>query len=164
MATVPTDPGNTNGAEPVYGPGREHERPAQHVETDAQSPPYTAPYPPYPSDDPLPPTYSIAPNMASGLAYFTLLPAIVFLLIEPYRSNAQVRFHSWQSIGLFVAVGIVRSILAVMDAALPPLLMILLNSVLSLVFLAAWLVAMLQAFSGRKYVLPLIGPIVERIP
>jgi uncharacterized membrane protein len=151
----------TNGAEPVYGPGSMHERSNPQETAEAQSPPYTAPYPPYPSD--VPPTYAIAPNVASGLAYFTLLPAIVFLLVEPYRSNSQVRFHSWQSIGLFVAIGIVRSILAVMGAALPPLLMILLNSVLSLIFLAAWLVAMLQAFSGKKYLLPVIGPFVERL-
>ncbi|HEY9137959.1 MAG TPA: hypothetical protein VIM67_06775, partial [Terriglobus sp.] len=67
-------------------------------------------------------------------------------------------------IGLFLVVGIARAVLAVMAAAMPPLLMVLLNSVLSLIFLAAWLVAMIQAFSGRKYALPVIGPIVERIP
>lgn len=161
MATIPTEPLNTNGAEPLYGPGSMHEHATPQAEPEGQSPPYTAPYPPYPSD--VPPTYAIAPNMASGLAYFTLLPAIVFLLVEPYRSNALVRFHSWQSIGLFVAVGIVRSILGIMGAVLPPLLMVMLNSVLSLVFLAAWLVAMIHAFSGKKYVLPVIGPFVERM-
>ncbi|HEY9138064.1 MAG TPA: hypothetical protein VIM67_07300, partial [Terriglobus sp.] len=84
MATIPTEPLNTNGAEPVYGPGSMHERPTPPNNPDAQSPPYTAPYPPYLSDDATPPNYAIAPNLAAGLAYFTLLPAVVFLLIEPY--------------------------------------------------------------------------------
>ena len=30
------------------------------------------------------------------LAYFTIIPAIIFLLIEPYNRNRFVRFHSFQ--------------------------------------------------------------------
>jgi hypothetical protein len=40
--------------------------------------------------------------VAGMLAYFTIIPAIIFLLIEPYNRNRFVRFHSFQC--LFVAV------------------------------------------------------------
>ena len=35
-------------------------------------------------------------NVAGMLAYFTIIPAIIFLLIEPYNRNRFVRFHSFQ--------------------------------------------------------------------
>ena len=38
----------------------------------------------------------LAENIAGMLAYFTIIPAIVFLLIEPYNKNHFVRFHSFQ--------------------------------------------------------------------
>src|SRR5690242_12854170 len=38
----------------------------------------------------------LAENIAGALAYFTLIPAIVFLVREPYRRNRFVRFHSVQ--------------------------------------------------------------------
>src|ERR1700760_4654206 len=38
----------------------------------------------------------LADNVAGMLAYFTIIPAIVFLLIEPYNRNRFVRFHCFQ--------------------------------------------------------------------
>jgi uncharacterized membrane protein len=177
MATEPTDPINTDGAEPGYGPaytdrptGKEafSRDPAAKSETvagspeGAVSPPYTAPYPPYPSD--VPPTYAIAPNVAAGLAYMTLLPAVVFLLIEPYRSHPLVRFHSLQSVFLFMLNAMALVVIGALGTALPAVLIVLMKSLISLLFVTAWLVAMGQAFAGKKYSLPWIGPMAERIP
>src|ERR1700722_14502846 len=53
----------------------------------------------------------LAENIAGMLAYFTIIPAIVFLLVEPYNRNHFVRFHCFQC--LFAAV-----VLIVADVAL----------------------------------------------
>ena len=38
----------------------------------------------------------LSENLAGALAYFTILPAILFLFVEPYRKNIFVRFHALQ--------------------------------------------------------------------
>ena len=42
----------------------------------------------------------LADNVAGLLAYVTIIPAIIFLLIEPYRRNPFVRFHAFQCLGI----------------------------------------------------------------
>src|SRR5258707_7309132 len=42
-------------------------------------------------------------NMAGALAYVTIIPAILFLVLEPYNRKRFIRFHSFQCI--FFAVG-----------------------------------------------------------
>jgi uncharacterized membrane protein len=177
MSTNPPSDANTShsGAEPVYGPpyaAAQAERVSgaraavqdpvgpQPPAVDGPSPPYAAPYPPYPSDTP--PTYGLSPTVASGLAYFTIIPAIFFLLMDPYKSNRTVRFHSWQSVFFFLAVVAVRAVETVLDAMLPAAISFGFASLLSLVLLAAWLVVVVQAFGGKRYLLPWIGGIAEK--
>ena len=45
----------------------------------------------------------LSDNAASGLAYLTFIPAIIFLAVPPYNQSPTVRFHSWQSIFLAIA-------------------------------------------------------------
>ena len=186
----PHDPNlNRSGAEPVYGPAYTAAVGADAVETnaaeagtrdgradasatagpsvppqapplDGPSPPYTSPYPPYPYDPP--PTYGVQPNMAAGLAYMTVVPAVFFLLVEPYKANRLVRFHSFQSVFFFLAVAAVRALENVLDAMLPVVIAYSIISVVSLVLVAAWLVAVVQAFGGKRYLLPWIGTVAER--
>ena len=48
-------------------------------------------------------TVGILPeNIAGGVAYVTFIPAIVFLLLEPYKENRFVRFLSLIRIKLWV--------------------------------------------------------------
>jgi len=42
----------------------------------------------------------LSDNAAGALAYVTIIPAIIFLIVEPFNKNSYVRFHSWQSIFL----------------------------------------------------------------
>ena len=53
----------------------------------------------------------LSDNAASGLAYFTLIPAIIFLVVAPYNQKANIRFHCWQSIFLGIACIVVDVIL-----------------------------------------------------
>src|SRR5437899_1404024 len=42
-------------------------------------------------------------SIAGALAYFSFIPAGVFLCIDPYRTNRFVRFHSVQCLLLWLA-------------------------------------------------------------
>src|SRR5581483_11608439 len=62
-------------------------------------------------------TGGMTDNVAGMLAYITIIPAIIFLVMEPYNKNRFVRFHSFQSIFfnvawivLWIALSIVGSI------------------------------------------------------
>src|ERR1700734_1555371 len=46
----------------------------------------------------------LADNVAGMLAYVTIIPAIIFLVVEPYNRSRFVRFHSFQSIFFCVAL------------------------------------------------------------
>ena len=59
-----------------------------------------------PQYTPVPPQAAqsgLSDNAAGALAYITIIPAIIFLLVEPYNKNSFVRFHAWQCIFLGIA-------------------------------------------------------------
>ncbi len=153
---------NQGGAEPVYGPaytGDPQARPAGEPVrpyADGPPPPYRAPYPPYPSDVPAT-GGGLSTPVASGLAYFTVIPAVIFLLLEPYRSNPTVRFHSWQSIFYFLAGAAIRVMELLLVSMLPYGLAASISGLLSLVLFIGWLIAVIKAFQGEKWLLPVIG-------
>ena len=45
----------------------------------------------------------LSDNAAGALAYVTIIPAIIFLVAEPYNKNSYIKFHAWQSIFLGIA-------------------------------------------------------------
>jgi len=49
------------------------------------------------------PQTGLSDTAAGGLAYITIIPAIIFLIVAPYNKSPNVRFHSWQSIFLAIA-------------------------------------------------------------
>ncbi len=49
------------------------------------------------------PASGLSDNAAGAIAYITIIPAIIFLIVEPYNKNSFVRFHAWQSIFLGIA-------------------------------------------------------------
>ena len=61
----------------------------------------------------------IAENVAGMLAYFTIIPAIIFLLVEPYNRNRFVRFHSFQCLFTCAALIVLHVGLLVRSYALP---------------------------------------------
>jgi uncharacterized membrane protein len=100
----------------------------------------------------------LSENAASGLAYVTLIPAIIFLLVPPYNQSPTVRFNAWQSIFLAIAFVPVWMVLAVIgfipfvnliDVALFPLV--------GIGFLIVWVICLVKAFNGQRFELPLIG-------
>ncbi len=97
---------------------------------------------------------------ASGLAYLTFIPAIIFLVVAPYNQTAKVRFHCWQSIFLAAAWFCVWVINMVM--AFVPIIGWLVALVLFLGLVALWLITMIQAFQGKRFMIPLIGNLAAK--
>jgi uncharacterized membrane protein len=118
----------------------------------SDTPQYT-PVPPQPPAPSQPGAQSgLSDNAAGALAYVTIIPAIIFLIVEPYNKNSYIRFHSWQSIFLgiaFVAIHIVLGII--------PLIGWLVLMLLDLGFLVLWIVVILKAPKGERFQLPVIG-------
>ncbi len=107
-------------------------------------------------------------TLAGALAYF-LLPAIIFLFIEPYNKNRFVRFHSFQCIGVWLAailIGALLRIAGVVVYSIPVighLLIWLLSMVVGLAFLMTWIVLLVKALQGEMFKLPVIGSLAERL-
>jgi len=102
----------------------------------------------------------LSDNAASGLAYITLIPAIIFLVVPPYNQNAKIRFHAWQSIFLSVAV-VVAWILNVILLFIPIIGWIL-SLVIMLGLLILWILCIVKAFGGERFMVPLIGALAEK--
>ena len=105
----------------------------------------------------------LSDNVAGALAYVTIIPAIVFLVLEPFNRRPFVRFHSFQCIFFAIAwtiLGIGVSILGHM-----PLLgwmVWLIWPLISLVGFIIWLILILKAYQGKKFKLPVIGDMAEK--
>ena len=102
-------------------------------------------------------------NMAGALAYVTIIPAIVFLVMEPYNRNRFIRFHSFQCIIGAVAWACLWVGLSIV-AHIPFFgwLTILVWPLVSLAGFVIWLIVVLKAYQGLKFKLPVIGDIAEK--
>ena len=99
----------------------------------------------------------LSETAAGAIAYITIIPAIIFLAMEPYNRSSFVRFHSWQSIFLGIAAIIVDVILTV----IPIVGWILLPNV-GLGFLVLWIVVIIKASKGERFKVPFIGNFAEQ--
>jgi uncharacterized membrane protein len=105
----------------------------------------------------------LSDDAASGLAYLTFIPAIIFLVVAPFNTNPKVKFHAWQSIFLAVAWFAAWVILTVL--AFVPFVGWMLLPIHLLLFLAlfiVWLICIIKAFQGGKFVVPIIGPLAQK--
>jgi uncharacterized membrane protein len=102
-------------------------------------------------------------NVAGMLAYL-LIPAIAFLVIEPYNKRRFIRFHSFQCIFLAIALTAVGIALGVLwhIPFLGWLVLVLLWPLVSLGELILWLYLMYKAYQGQMFKLPVIGDMAEQ--
>jgi uncharacterized membrane protein len=126
--------------------------------------PYQPPPPPPPQFQAPPPTSSgLTDNAACGLAYVTFIPAIIFLIVEPYNRSPNVRFHSWQSIFLAIAWVVVDMVLIFIGhMPLIGLINVMLFPLAALGFFILWLIVIINAFNGKRFSLPLIGDLAAK--
>ena len=105
----------------------------------------------------------MADNVAGMLAYVTFIPAIIFLVTPPYNQSRFVRFHSYQSIFLFVAVVGIQIALSVLTVV-PFLIFITapLHLLVALAALVVWIILLLKANQGQMFKLPIIGDLAQK--
>lgn len=114
------------------------------------------------------PASGMADNVAGMLAYITIIPAIIFLVMEPYNRNRFVRFHAWQNIFLHVAavvIWIALMILTAVASVVPivgHLIVMLFGLVIWVGFFVVWIVLLIKANQGQMYKLPFIGDLSEK--
>jgi uncharacterized membrane protein len=98
----------------------------------------------------------LSDNAAGALAYVTIIPAIIFLIVEPYNRNALVRFHSWQSI--FLGIGWFGcSVIMII-----PILGWIVGVLGLLTLFVCWILCIVKAAGGQKFKLPFIGALAEK--
>ena len=110
----------------------------------------------------------LTPNVAGALAYVTIIPAILFLVMEPYNKDRFIRFHSFQCLffaaTMFVA-SIVVMILGFILAFVPVLgwiLDLILWATLWLGSIALVIFLIYKAYNNEKFMLPVIGNLAEQ--
>jgi len=134
-----------------------------------------------PMQDPIPPqqpppvyiplataSSGLSDNIAAALAYVTIIPAIIFLVLEPYSRIPLVRFHSFQSIGFCILAFVLQVILMIAEELLrfipgSWMLFSICHLLLGLGLFVAWLVMILKASKGEWYKLPIIGDFAEKL-
>ena len=114
-------------------------------------------------------TVGVLPErIAGGLAYFTFVPAIILLVLDPYNKNRFVRFHAVQCLllggaGILLAIALkLASVVLFLIPVLGPLLVWLVSAVVGLAVVVIWLVLVIKAFQGEMFKLPILGDLAEQ--
>lgn len=102
-------------------------------------------------------------NVAGMLAYVTIIPAIIFLVMEPYNKKPFVRFHAFQNIFFCVAWIAMWIVLAIIGM-IPVIgwLTWILWPIIGLAGFVLWVVLLLKAYQNQKFKLPFIGDLAEK--
>jgi len=114
------------------------------------------------------PAQPLAENIAGMLAYFTIIPAIIFLLIEPYNRNRFVRFHCFQSLFTCVAVIVVDIVLTILSSMLHivPVIGWIVTALMwplwGLALLVLWILLVIKAYQHQMFKLPFVGDLAEK--
>ncbi len=112
-----------------------------------------------------PAAQSLSNNVAGALAYVTPIPAIIFLLIDPFKTIRFVRFHSLQSIIFCVTAFVLQFALGIVSVALSFMgigFMGLLGTLISLGIFVLWIVLVIKAYQGQEFQLPVIGGLAAK--
>jgi uncharacterized membrane protein len=106
---------------------------------------------------PAPSAGGLTDNVAGALAYVTIIPAILFLVLEPYNRKPFVRFHAFQCLflaGALIAIHIVLGFI--------PILGWMVSGLVSLATIVLLIVLIVKASQGQKLKLPVIGDMAEK--
>ena len=116
-----------------------------------------------PSSEVLP----IPEYIAGVVVYLTIIPAIAFLFLEPFKRNFFVRFHAFQHLYLWVAGFAFAIVAGILSALLQliPFMRVLVFPLLGLTSLAwffLWVLLVVKAYQHELFKLPIIGDLAER--
>jgi uncharacterized membrane protein len=114
---------------------------------------YTPPPPPPPGYAAATPATDggLSDTAAGAIAYITIIPAIIFLVMAPYNTKPFVKFHAFQCLGLAVT-GFCLGIIGVI-----PILGWLIWILGMITLFIVWVLCILKASQGGAFKLPVIG-------
>jgi uncharacterized membrane protein len=113
---------------------------------------YTAPPPPPAGYIPPPVAGSGLSDTAAGaIAYLTFIPAVIFLVIDPYKQKPFVKFHCIQELGLTVVAFLLHFLVII------PFLGLLIDVVGSLALFVVWIICILKASQGGAFKIPFLS-------
>lgn len=135
-----TPPYSTEGTPPYTTP------PAGYTQV-----PYGTQQGPYVPPTSLPPAEGLSDTAAGALAYVTIIPAIIFLIIPPYNMRPFVKFHSLQCIGLAV-LGLLLGVLERI-----PFFGWIVWSLGGILLFVLWIMCIVKASQGGYLRLPVIS-------
>jgi uncharacterized membrane protein len=109
-------------------------------------------------------------NAAAALAYLGgIITGVIFLLIDPYRSDRFVRFHAFQSIffniawiGLWIAWMILGFMLGAITKGIFFLIAMPINLLLMAGGFCLWAYLMYSAYQKKTVKLPVIGALAAK--
>jgi len=106
----------------------------------------------------------LSDNAAGGLSYVTIIPAIVFLILAPFKKSSYVRFHAWQSIFFYVAWAAVHILVEIVQNLVPTVVFLTLPlwQFVDLAFFVVLVIVFVSAFNGKRFMLPIIGGLAEK--
>jgi uncharacterized membrane protein len=112
----------------------------------------------------------LSANTAGALAYLAgIITGIIFLVIDPYKSDRFVRFHAFQSlffnvawIALWIAWTIVGLVLGAVTKGLFFILQVPIDLLLMVGGFALWAFLMYSAYQGKMTKLPVIGALAAK--
>ena len=94
---------------------------------------------------------------------FGVIPAIVFLASQKFRTNARVRFNAFQAVYLFVAWLVVSSAIPVLLFAVPEWgVEHVFIAALKLVLFICWIYLLVKAAQEQQVRLPILGDLAAR--
>ena len=99
----------------------------------------------------------LSDNAAGALAYVTIIPAILFLVLEPYNKRPFVRFHCFQSIGLAICWFACSIVFAI------PILGWIVGAVGYVALFVVWIMCIVKASKGERWKIPVVGNYVENV-
>lgn len=112
----------------------------------------------------------LQPNTAGALSYLAgIITGIIFLVVDPYKSDRFVRFHAFQAIffnvawtGLWIVWMIVGLVLGAVTKGLFFLLQVPIDLVLMVGGFGLWAFLMYSAYQGKMTKLPVIGALAAK--
>jgi len=155
--------------QPGYAPAPGYQQPGyqqQGYQPGYQQPGYQQGYqqPGYPPPGyaPQPAASGLQENAASALCYlFGFVTGILFLLLEPYSKNRNIRFHAFQAIFMSATFFVLYWIIGFLGAFTYGIGFLLMPLV-GLCYLGLLIFMMYKAYNNQKVKLPVFGDIAEK--
>jgi uncharacterized membrane protein len=112
----------------------------------------------------------LTPNVAGALAYLVgAITGILFLVIDPFKSDRFVRFHAFQSIffnlawiAFWIVWTIVGLTLTAVSHGLFSIILLPVNLLVTIGGFCLWAYLMYSAYQGKTFQIPIIGPLAAK--